>query len=157
MKVNTLGLKAVFAFTAVFGVLMSSSAEMFAEDLARAPWIAPAHMARKKNPIAPNELSRAAGKAVYSQQCLDCHGASGKGDAASAVDLNPRPRDLTESEVGQQSDGALFWKISTGRKPMPAFDGEVSDQDRWNVVNYLRTLEGSPTSRPTTEPSDGGQ
>ena len=40
----------------------------------------------------------------------------------------------------QESDGALFWKITHGKKPMPAYESRLSPTERWNVINYLRTL-----------------
>jgi mono/diheme cytochrome c family protein len=124
------------------------SSLMLAED-AGTPWVAPARAARKKNPIASDDKSIAAGKAVYVAQCLKCHGDSGRGDGPSAKDLKPRPKDLADPAVSSQSDGALFWKITTGRAPMPTFETLVSEEDRWNTVNYLRALA------PATQPASG--
>ena len=42
--------------------------------------------------------------------------------------------------VKKQSDGALFWKLTEGKAPMPAYDKTLSETDRWQVINYLRTL-----------------
>jgi mono/diheme cytochrome c family protein len=131
----------------VFTGTVFSSLVMLADD-ASPPWVAPARAARKKNPIPPDDKSIAAGKAIYVAQCLKCHGDTGKGDGPSAKDLTPRPKDLSDPAVAGQSDGALYWKITTGRKPMPTFENLISDEDRWNVVNYLRTLAPAPTSQP---------
>jgi mono/diheme cytochrome c family protein len=109
-------------------------------DDAATPWVAPARAARKKNPIASDAKSIAAGKNVYVAQCTKCHGDAGKGDGPSAKDLNPRPKDLSDKTITDQTDGALFYKITTGRKPMPTFETLISDDDRWNVINYVRTL-----------------
>jgi mono/diheme cytochrome c family protein len=121
-------------------------------DDARPPWVAPARAARKKNPIPADDKSIAAGKAVYIAQCLKCHGDAGKGDGPSAKDLDPRPKDLSEATIASQTDGSMFWKITTGRKPMPSFENLISDDDRWNVINYVRTLEPPPSSQPATQP-----
>lgn len=105
-------------------------------------WKAPARAARKKNPIAADEKSIAAGKIVYSAQCLSCHGPLGHGDGPAAKDLNPKPRNLSESKIQEQSDGSIFWKLTEGKKPMPTFEKLISEDDRWKVINYVRTLKG---------------
>jgi mono/diheme cytochrome c family protein len=130
-------------------VITLSSMVIVAEDAGSPPWVAPSRAARKKNPIPSDDKSVQAGKAVYVSQCLKCHGETGKGDGSAAHDLNPKPRDLSDPKVAAQSDGALFWKITTGRKPMPAFENLISEDDRWNVVNYMRTFAPAPATSPT--------
>jgi mono/diheme cytochrome c family protein len=142
----------VLLFIALLTMILST---LIADDSSSPPWIAPARAARKKNPIAPDDKSIAAGKAVYVAQCLKCHGDAGKGDGPSAKDLSPRPKDLSDPNIAGQSDGALFWKITTGRKPMPTFENLTSEEDRWNVVNYLRTLAPAPSTQSATQPANG--
>ncbi|MCZ6765924.1 MAG: cytochrome c, partial [bacterium] len=48
--------------------------------------------------------------------------------------------DFTSAEMNKQSDGELFWKITTGKPPMPTFGQILSDEQRWLVVRYLRTF-----------------
>ena len=103
-------------------------------------WKAPARAARKKNPIPSDEKSIAAGKAVYAAQCLSCHGPTGVGDGPAAHDLNPKPRNLSDPAIQSQSDGSMFWKITEGKKPMPTFDKLIGEDERWNVINYVRTI-----------------
>ena len=79
-------------------------------------WKAPARAAAKKNPIPADRSSIARGKAVYFAECATCHGNRGKGDGPGARDLEVSPGNLTR--LGGQSDGALFWKITNGKKPM---------------------------------------
>ena len=104
-------------------------------------WIAPASASAKKNPIAATPISIKEGKNIFEKECAQCHGKSGKGDGPKAGDLTTAPRDLTSREVQSQTDGAIFWKITTGQKPMPTFRTAYSDEDRWNIVNYLRTFK----------------
>jgi cytochrome c553 len=73
--------------------------------------------------------------------CVGCHGAKGKGDGVAAVALNPKPADWTSGTVQADTDGELFWKISTGRGAMPPWK-QLSENDRWAVVRYIRTLAG---------------
>jgi len=104
-------------------------------------WDAPDQAQNKKNPIAANEASIAAGKAIYTINCYNCHGKKGKGDGPKSGDLPISPKDFTKEVFQKQTDGSLFWKISEGRKPMPSFKKEMTDDQRWQVINYLRTLE----------------
>jgi mono/diheme cytochrome c family protein len=152
-------LKRAFAFAPAFlFALISTSLVLIADD-APPPWVVPARAARKKNPIDSTPASIAAGKAVYAVQCLKCHGDTGKGDGQSSKDLKVKPKDLSDPVIASQSDGALFYKITAGRAPMPTFEKLISDDDRWNVVNYVRTLEPTSATQPTassaTQPANG--
>jgi mono/diheme cytochrome c family protein len=129
-------------------VTLLTSFTLMADDSSSTPWVAPNRASRKKNPVPATPDSIAAGKQVYIAQCVKCHGDAGKGDGPSASSLTPRPRDLSDPAVASQTDGALFWKITTGRKPMPTFENLISEDDRWNVVNYIRTFAPAPTSQP---------
>ena len=82
---------------------------------------------------------------MYAQQCASCHGAQGKGDGQSGLTLKPRPSYLTDPLSLSQSDGDLFWKLSTGRTGMPAYKG-MPEPQRWAIVRYLRTLAEKPTA-----------
>jgi putative copper resistance protein D len=99
------------------------------------------------NPVAPNEASIASGRALYIEDCLPCHGPTGKGDGPLGLTLNPRPADLTLHTIpGVHPDGQLFAWISDGYpgSVMPAWKGRLSETLRWNLVNYLRTLAPNP-------------
>jgi mono/diheme cytochrome c family protein len=103
-------------------------------------WTAPATEAQKKNPVAVNDASLAAGQKVYLKRCVECHGKTGNGDGPDAADLGIHPAKLSDPVIRQETDGALFWKITIGKKPMPKYGTRLSPTDRWNVINYLRTL-----------------
>ena len=103
-------------------------------------WTAPATEAQKKNPVAVNDASLAAGQKIYLKRCVECHGKTGNGDGPDAADLGIHPAKLSDPVIRQETDGALFWKITVGKKPMPKYGTRLSPTDRWNVINYLRTL-----------------
>jgi len=109
-------------------------------SLAAEEWTVPADAAAVRNPVPASAASVNAGKALYETDCLICHGASGRGDGAGGVYLEPKPTNLIDPAVLRQTDGALFWKISTGRSVMLGWATVADEADRWNLVNYLRSL-----------------
>jgi mono/diheme cytochrome c family protein len=128
---------ALLAAALIVWVLSAAWQATAAEDSA---WNAPARAARKKNPVPSDDKSIAAGKTVFVKECQSCHGTAGKGDGPAAKDLEKGPGDLSSAKVQEQSDGAIFWKVTEGRKPMPSFSSTLSDDQRWQVINYVRTL-----------------
>jgi copper transport protein len=95
------------------------------------------------NPIPPNADSIAKGQALYTANCVPCHGAGGKGDGPVGLTLNPRPADLTLHAIpGVHTDGQLYEWITNGypNSVMPAFKQRLSDDDRWNLLNFIRTM-----------------
>jgi len=92
-----------------------------------------------------------AGKKSYDLLCGSCHGASGKGDGPAAASLPAKPRSLTDGKsMNALKDQYLFDVIkkggaSVGKSPlMPPWGGQLSDQDIWNVVSYIRSLAVPP-------------
>ena len=108
---------------------------------AQGTWEAPAAEKAKKNPLPANAATVAQGKKVADVNCVSCHGAKGKGDGAAAVALNPKPADWTSKKVQAESDGEIFWKLSTGRGAMPSWKF-LPENDRWALVGYIRSLGG---------------
>ncbi len=102
----------------------------------------PEDAAAVSNPIEANEESIAAGGELYATNCAVCHGESGKGDGPGAAGLEKQPANLNEGHVQGLTDGALFYIVSHGRPdtPMPAWDNVLNEEQRWQVVNYLRTF-----------------
>lgn len=125
----------LFLVISVSWIDRSASAESRSDK-----WVSPAPNAAKKNPNAPTQESIAAGQKIYSKTCAMCHGKSGDADGPAVIELNIHPAKLSDPQLATQSDGALFWKITTGKKPMPAYGKRLSETDRWNLVNYVRTL-----------------
>lgn len=103
-------------------------------------WKAPESAKSIKNPIPADAVSIAAGKVLYTKECLQCHGKKGMGDGPNAATLDKSPEPINTAKVKNQADGELFWKIKEGRKPMPSTKKNFTDEQRWQVVNYIRTL-----------------
>ena len=101
-----------------------------------AKWQAPADAASRPNPLANRPQTAAGGQKLFRRNCVECHGADGSGLAKKhAADLQLR-------SVQQQSDGALFWKITNGNpdRGMPSFS-KLPELQRWQLVLYLRTFK----------------
>jgi len=127
----------LLAFLTAF---LGSTLLVVSEEPPASKWTAPAAEARKKNPVAVSESSLAAGQKIYLKRCLACHGKTGNGDGPDAADLGIHPAKLSDPAIAAETDGALFWKITVGKKPMPNYGSRLSPTDRWSVINYLRTL-----------------
>ena len=108
---------------------------------AQAPWVAPAAEKAKKNPLPSDKKTVEQGEKIAKVNCVSCHGNKGKGDGVAAVALNPKPADWTSSRVQDETDGEIFWKITTGRAAMPSWR-HLPENDRWAVVRYIRSLAG---------------
>ncbi|MEA1787348.1 cytochrome c [Arenibacter sp. GZD96] len=107
------------------------------------PWKAPASAKAIKNPVAANKVASSAkkGKATFTTYCVVCHGAKGIGDGAGGKALDPKPANLTSDKVQGQTDGEIFWKITNGRGAMVKWEAMLSETQRWELVNYVRTLK----------------
>ena len=124
----------------LFTVLIGSALVALSEEQSKQKWSAPAAEAQKKNPVAATQSSLAAGGKIYSKICAMCHGQTGDADGPAVIELNIHPAKLSDPKLATESDGSLFWKVTTGKKPMPSFGRRFSETDRWNLVNYIRTL-----------------
>lgn len=105
------------------------------------PWKAPASADQKKNPLTADATTLATGKKLFLKECASCHGKKGKGDGPSAADLDVPVGNFASDATQEQSDGALFWKTSEGRKPMPSFKKKFSETQIWQLVIFMRTLK----------------
>lgn len=106
-------------------------------------WVVPAEYKNKKNPTdASDKENMAIGKSLYSKHCKSCHGAEGYGDGPKAADMKGDLGDFSTADFQAQTDGELFYKTTVGRDDMPEFSKKIpEDEDRWLIVNYVRTLE----------------
>ena len=129
--------KKVFIASFLFGQVFFTNTE----SMAQASWIAPPEAANAKNPLAGNTTGLADSKKLYTTLCTPCHGAKGKGDGPAAVALNPKPANHSSAAVQSQTDGTLFWKLSNGRGAMQAYKTQLTEQQRWGLINFIRTLK----------------
>ncbi len=104
-------------------------------------WKAPAKERKVKNPVPGSSASRGRGQKIYADKCASCHGAGGDGNGEMAKALDPLPSNFTDRHMMKEmTDGEIFWKITTGKGPMPSYQKELTDNERWDLVNFLRSL-----------------
>ena len=109
-------------------------------SLVQEEWKVPAKYESMKNPTNPKE-DLDIGKSLYDKHCKSCHGKEGYGDGPKADEMKGNLGDFSSEEFQNQSDGALFYKTTIGKDDMPEFTKKMpDDEDRWLIVNYMRTL-----------------
>jgi copper transport protein len=95
------------------------------------------------NPIPATADSILAGSLIYQQHCATCHGPTGAGNGPQAAALNSKPADLrVHLAPGLHSDEQIFAWLTNGisNTAMPAFGDTLSEEQRWQVINYIRTF-----------------
>ena len=97
----------------------------------------------EKGPVPRSDESVARGKKVFKEQCAVCHGPGGLGDGIIIKKgLGFYPVNLTTPAISQRSDGYIYAYIRYGGKVMmPSYSENISEQDAWHVVNYVRKLQ----------------
>jgi len=122
-------------------LLLLISFSFLASAQKKSSWIAPTSANSLKNPLAGNSASIKEGKSIYLTACAPCHGEKGRGDGPASAALVPKPADHSSSAIQGQSDGAIFWKLTEGKGAMASYKAVYSDNQRWALVNYIRTLK----------------
>jgi mono/diheme cytochrome c family protein len=95
--------------------------------------------ANRPNPVSRTPESVKRGQALYSIYCTPCHGVGGKGDGPVTPRFIPPP-DLTGPQIQGRTDGHMSYYIGYGGALMPAYGEAMSVTERWDVVNYIRSL-----------------
>ncbi len=94
-----------------------------------------------KSPIENSDKHIARGEWVYRNYCQVCHGMTGLGDGPVTKRGVPPPPSLLSDKVKNMKDGQLYFIISNGKGNMASYRSQVQREDRWKVIQYLRTME----------------
>lgn len=92
------------------------------------------------NPVAADETSLQRGKILYRIHCLLCHGETGRGDGPLADEFARTPENLVGAKAGAEFDGSVYLVIQQGFGEMPSLAENLTVRERWDVINYIRTL-----------------
>lgn len=113
-------------------------------------WQVPAEAKQVTNPVPVTAATLADARELYGNICQKCHGINGDGKIPPGATYyyRTKPTNFTNARiVDRMSDGEIFWKMTNGRKPMPAFKKRLSDEQRWELVNLIRVF-AHPESAP---------
>jgi mono/diheme cytochrome c family protein len=130
-----IGILAAGAFFAVAATHLASAQQV------KQPWVAPATASSVQNPVKPSAAGLKDAGQLYQKNCVICHGKTGASNGPAAGSLPQKPANFTDAQMMKRAtDGELFWKMTTGRAPMPSWQDRLSETQRWELVNYLRQL-----------------
>ena len=105
-------------------------------------WVVPDEYKNMKNPMEGKTDVDNIGQNLWNKYCKSCHGVNGYGDGKMSAYLDTEMRNLTSDTVQAQNDGELYYKSFVGRDEMPNYEKKIpDDEDRWLLINYLRTLK----------------
>jgi mono/diheme cytochrome c family protein len=100
------------------------------------------------NPLQLTDSNLAAARILYRDKCSDCHGDTGKGDGPQATMHDTAPANFTDAKLMSHfTDGELFYQISEGREPMPAFKKRLTPDQRWQLILFVRSFS-TPANPP---------
>ena len=100
------------------------------------------NMGAPENPVEADEVSISRGETLFSLNCVMCHGATGEGNGSVSALLANKPANLTNIITQSKTDGALFLTLTNGVDGrMPPMVENLTVRDRWDVINYIRTLK----------------
>jgi mono/diheme cytochrome c family protein len=95
------------------------------------------------NPIAPDDISLQRGQILYDVHCALCHGMQGLGDGPLAKHFERISPDLAGSTAANEFDGSVYLVILQGFGQMPSLSENLTVRERWDVINYVRTITDS--------------
>lgn len=117
--------------------LSTFSTKVFAQKM----WVAPKSADSIKNPTKNLAVSVKHGAALFKAQCEMCHGVKGNGKGIAGMYLTPHPANFTSAKIQSETDGDLFWKLTNGNSPMASYKNILTETQRWDLINYIRTFK----------------
>jgi putative copper export protein/mono/diheme cytochrome c family protein/peroxiredoxin len=100
-------------------------------------------------PVAYQTVSIANGLDLFEKHCVVCHGSDGRGRGPLATTLPKPPADLTQPHTALHTAGDMYWWLTHGipASGMPAMAGPPTEEDRWDVINFLRAFANGYQAR----------
>jgi mono/diheme cytochrome c family protein len=99
------------------------------------------NMGAPENPVPADDVSISRGQTLFAINCVMCHGDAGEGNGPVSSLIHNKPANLTLDVTQEKSDGTLFMTLTNGVEgKMPPMVENLTVRDRWDLVNYIRTL-----------------
>lgn len=114
-------------------------------------WVVPDEAKTKVSSFIFTKETVEKGQGLYTKNCQSCHGVPGQNNPAKII---PNPGDPAGVKYQSQNDGEMFWRITTGKTPMPQFKNILSEEERWDVISFVRSFN-SKYVQPKPEPRAG--
>ena len=105
-------------------------------------------------PVPVTEKLMARGRERYAISCLPCHGAQGDGNGITKKLGMAVVATLHDKRIVMLPDGELFHVITNGRNLMGGYGQNITPQDRWAIIAYVRALQLSKLGRATDVPAE---
>ena len=118
-------------------LLFSCAILLLVNKMQAQTWEVPEENKAKTSPVKFDDNTRKKGEAIYLKTCKACHGEATMNNPQK---LTPMPKDIASVELQNQTDGSIFYKLVTGRSLMPKFQDILTDEDRWNIISYIRSF-----------------
>jgi mono/diheme cytochrome c family protein len=113
----------------------------------RGEWVIPDEAKKRQNPLQASPKVLESAQPLYTENCERCHGVTGKGNGPESARQYPSPSDLTDTQrMNALTDGAVFYQISEGRRPMPSFKRRMTEDQRWQLVLLIRSFSSPSAS-----------
>ena len=126
-----------------WNIILLATLVFSAQQVLSQEWIVPRDQSDLSNPSEYNLENVKKGKEIYTRNCQSCHGDPGKNNPLALV---PLPVDIASERMHANSEGDIFYKITTGRGIMPLFEATLSEDDRWKLINFIMNYKpgGNP-------------
>ena len=103
-------------------------------------WVVPEEVKEKVCPFHFTPETVKSGENIFQKNCKSCHGDPGKQNWAKIM---PPPGDPASAVFQKQTDGEMFYRVTTGKAPMPQFGNILSEEERWQVISYIRSFNAN--------------
>jgi mono/diheme cytochrome c family protein len=99
------------------------------------------------NPLPRTESVLKKGQQAYMTYCTVCHGVLGNGVSSLTAAYGAKPANLVSQQIRDYTDGRIYHSIMVGRNAMPSYAGDLTEEERWSVVHYVRVLQRALNAR----------
>lgn len=108
-----------------------------------------------QNPMPLSEAFLRQGQARFNVYCAPCHDRTGSGQGVvNKREPTYKPGNLQDDRIRQMADGEIFYVLTNGRRTMPSYRFQLSEEDRWAVVYYVRALQRATGATMADVPED---